>query len=78
MRSGPDSMQLVYIYCCPSYVIRPPMWLCDSVYYPALPIYALISRFKEVWVFGVGLYWLRALLALLAYLACERLCGLMA
>ena len=48
VRSGPDSMQLVYIYCCPSYVIRPLMWLCDSVYSPALPIYAINSRFKGV------------------------------
>lgn len=83
VRSSPDSMQLVYIYCCPSYVIPPPMWICGSVYYPALPIYALILRFKAVlkgfYILEGHLYYLGACVLKIGF-SCvwevRRLCGL--
>ena len=53
VRSGPDSMQLVYICYCPPYVFRLTMWLCGSVYYPALlfryALFRVLRGFKGVW-----------------------------
>lgn len=60
-------------YCCPYFVA---LWLCLLSYFA---IYTLISRFKGVlkgfYILDEYLYCLDALLALLAYLTCERLCG---